>query len=110
MPENNYTRVFNDILFLLYLAFFVSLVFAFRAISSMSIGLILVVGLIKNGIEQKKITNRNILNPLLIFCGLLFLMQFLSLLYTNDMEPVSYTHLRAHETPEHLVCRLLLEK
>ena len=26
------------------------------------------------------------------------------------MESVSYTHLRAHETPEHLVCRLLLEK
>src|SRR5678816_1226070 len=23
-------------------------------------------------------------------------------------QPVSYTHLRAHETPEHLVCRLLL--
>ena len=23
---------------------------------------------------------------------------------------VSYTHLRAHETPEHLVCPLLLEK
>src|SRR5674536_369541 len=27
-----------------------------------------------------------------------------------DQPPVSYTHLRAHETPEHLVCRLLLEK
>src|SRR5678816_4614616 len=25
-------------------------------------------------------------------------------------DAVSYTHLRAHETPEHLVCRLLLEK
>ena len=24
--------------------------------------------------------------------------------------PVSYTHLRAHETPEHPVCRLLLEQ
>ena len=24
--------------------------------------------------------------------------------------PVANTHLRAHETPEHLVCRLLLEK
>ena len=24
--------------------------------------------------------------------------------------PVSYTHLRAHETLRHLVCRLLLEK
>eukprot|EP00658_Telonema_sp_P-2_P084946 TRINITY_DN9569_c0_g1_i6.p1 TRINITY_DN9569_c0_g1~~TRINITY_DN9569_c0_g1_i6.p1 ORF type:complete len:424 (-),score=97.24 TRINITY_DN9569_c0_g1_i6:31-1302(-) len=28
----------------------------------------------------------------------------------DGMIPVSYTHLRAHETPEHLVCRLLLEK
>src|SRR5678815_935883 len=28
----------------------------------------------------------------------------------QNHEPVSYTHLRAHETPEHLVCRLLLEK
>src|SRR5678815_4048417 len=26
------------------------------------------------------------------------------------LNTVSYTHLRAHETPEHLVCRLLLEK
>ena len=28
----------------------------------------------------------------------------------QGVESVSYTHLRAHETPEHLVCRLLLEK
>ena len=27
-----------------------------------------------------------------------------------DNDPVSYTHLRAHETTLHLVCRLLLEK
>ena len=27
----------------------------------------------------------------------------------QGQKPVSYTHLRAHETPEHLVCRLLLE-
>src|SRR5678816_2696018 len=26
---------------------------------------------------------------------------------TKILSPVSYTHLRAHETPEHLVCRLL---
>src|SRR5678816_772925 len=31
-------------------------------------------------------------------------------LYGRNNIPVSYTHLRAHETPEHLVCRLLLEK
>src|SRR5678815_112432 len=32
------------------------------------------------------------------------------ILHTGDLShlaPVSYTHLRAHETPEHLVCRLL---
>ena len=28
----------------------------------------------------------------------------------NSLETVSYTHLRAHETSLHLVCRLLLEK
>ena len=32
-------------------------------------------------------------------------------LMSDDLsKAVSYTHLRAHETPEHLVCRLLLEK
>src|SRR5665254_19637 len=33
-----------------------------------------------------------------------------SLLDPSKHIAVSYTHLRAHETPEHLVCRLLLEK
>ncbi len=28
----------------------------------------------------------------------------------NSPGSVAYTHLRAHETPEHLVCRLRLEK
>ena len=28
----------------------------------------------------------------------------------SDIEAVSYTHLRAHETDSYLVCRLLLEK
>src|SRR5678816_1151072 len=32
-----------------------------------------------------------------------------ALMYLVDTTTVSYTHLRAHETPEHLVCRLLLE-
>ena len=33
-----------------------------------------------------------------------------NIILVSDTVPVSYTHLRAHETPEHLVCRLLLEK
>eukprot|EP00658_Telonema_sp_P-2_P055524 TRINITY_DN44135_c0_g1_i2.p1 TRINITY_DN44135_c0_g1~~TRINITY_DN44135_c0_g1_i2.p1 ORF type:complete len:123 (-),score=37.84 TRINITY_DN44135_c0_g1_i2:43-411(-) len=35
---------------------------------------------------------------------------FVLLCSVNIIYTVSYTHLRAHETPEHLVCRLLLEK
>src|SRR5678815_5959518 len=37
--------------------------------------------------------------------------RFLSFKKSSKLEltAVSYTHLRAHETPEHLVCRLLLE-
>ena len=31
-------------------------------------------------------------------------------IHERVLKPVSYTHLRAHETREDLVCRLLLEK
>eukprot|EP00658_Telonema_sp_P-2_P034964 TRINITY_DN25489_c0_g1_i2.p1 TRINITY_DN25489_c0_g1~~TRINITY_DN25489_c0_g1_i2.p1 ORF type:complete len:161 (+),score=29.46 TRINITY_DN25489_c0_g1_i2:167-649(+) len=34
----------------------------------------------------------------------------LTTITNSSSSSVSYTHLRAHETPEHLVCRLLLEK
>jgi len=85
MPENNYTRVLNDLLLVLYLAFFVSLVFAFRAVSSISVALMLLAALIKNRIEQKRLFNRNILHPLVICCSLFFVLQFVSLLYTADI-------------------------
>src|SRR5678815_2839753 len=32
--------------------------------------------------------------------------RLLSITAAKTLKPVSYTHLRAHETPEHLVCRL----
>src|SRR5678815_537133 len=37
-------------------------------------------------------------------------LKFIDESYPCSNKSVSYTHLRAHETPEHLVCRLLLEK
>jgi len=85
MPEHNNTRTINELLFLIYLAFFVSLIFAFRAVSSISLALLLVTGVVKNRVEQKSFFNPNLFNPLVVFCGLLFLLQFVSLLYTNDV-------------------------
>ena len=37
-------------------------------------------------------------------------MEQISQVFAGIREPVSYTHLRAHETDSYLVCRLLLEK
>ena len=42
--------------------------------------------------------------------NVVFQLSLLSFVMSLLSTPVSYTHLRAHETPEHLVCRLLLEK
>ena len=58
-------------------------------------------------------TGKNFLNPALT--GRCFLFFAYPAQMSGDaiwtaVDAVSYTHLRAHETPEHLVCRLLLEK
>src|SRR5678816_4670225 len=65
---------------------------------------------------MKRKRSKLVLAPEAIATRVLFLEAFFS---TQALAPatasapagsVSYTHLRAHETPEHLVCRLLLEK
>jgi hypothetical protein len=53
MPEYKNTRIINDLLFVLYLAFFASLIFAFRSISSISVALLLAAGIVKNRISHK---------------------------------------------------------
>src|SRR5678815_664435 len=89
-----------------------------------------------NRLERVKLATRDLINEmqgdrvgLITFAGRSFLQAPLTIDYeavmesindldtktipeggTNNSEaitPVSYTHLRAHETPEHLVCRLL---
>jgi O-antigen ligase len=84
MPESNH-RIIDHILFALYMVFFVSLIFSFRAISSISVPLILVAGVVKNGIERKAIFHRNLINPFFISCCLFFLLQLVSLTYTSDL-------------------------
>src|SRR5678815_3456831 len=52
-------------------------------------------------------------NPYIPFEWYLDLLRYIKTyhpIHIHGFSPVSYTHLRAHETPEHLVCRLLLEK
>ena len=42
--------------------------------------------------------------------GMINLLEYDAMRSPDKTKPVSYTHLRAHETGRNLVCRLLLEK
>ncbi|CZR95036.1 hypothetical protein CDFC105_34153 [Clostridioides difficile] len=58
--------------------------------------------IVKEYMDKKGITDEECLPD--------FFVTAMNIGYEERINTVSYTHLRAHETPEHLVCRLLLEK
>ena len=84
MPEKNKTNFFNTLLFILYIIFLGSVVFSFRAITSMSIACIPLAGLMKNKFEEQRFFNRALANPLFVFCCLFFFMDILGLIYTHN--------------------------
>ena len=70
----------------LYLLFFTGLFCSFRALSSISIALILVAGIIKNKLESGNFFHRNMKNRFLAGCILLYLFYLLSLYYTHNLQ------------------------
>lgn len=78
--------VLSLVISLLYLVFLVSLVFTFNFFSTVSIGLILLMGVIKNKVENKTLIDPNAKNLFLIACLLYYLFQVASLLYTHNYE------------------------
>ena len=83
MRENSNT--FPDLLlFVLYVIFASSVILAFRAITSISLGCIAVTGLIKTRIEKGHIFNRSLLNPFFILCCLLFAVQMVSVAFSAN--------------------------
>lgn len=72
------------LLFVWYLIFFISVVFFFRAISSISIGLILITGFIKNKTETCIWLCSDLLNPFLLTCLLFFLVQVIPIISGSD--------------------------
>ena len=78
--------VLSLVISFLYLVFFISLVFSFNFSSSISIGLILLVGIIKNRIENKPLLDPNARDLFLIACVVYYLFQVASLLYTHNTD------------------------
>ena len=80
----NTSKRLDALLFLWYIIFFVSMVCCFRAISSITIGLILITGLLKNKIDTGSWFNINLKNSFLITCCLFYLLQAAGLLFTTS--------------------------
>ncbi|MCS3799940.1 O-antigen ligase family protein [Niastella sp. OAS944] len=83
----------NNLLYFFYLAFMVSMVGGFRAISSITIGLILVAGFIKNKLHTGSWFNGSLRNRHLFFCSLFFLLQLIYLPFASDFT-VGWKHVQ----------------
>jgi O-antigen ligase len=89
----NTVKYLDHLLYLFYLIFFVSIICAYRGISSSAIGCILVAGIIKNKIETGIFFNPNINNGFIICCTIFYLVEAASLIYTNNI-PETLKHLQ----------------
>jgi hypothetical protein len=70
---------------ILYLVFFIALICAFRAITSICIGLMVLTGLILNKATIKEVFKTNSSLLFALSCFIFFLLQCVSLLYTCDL-------------------------
>lgn len=81
------------LLYLWYLLFFISMIFSFRAYSSISIALILVTGMIKNKIDYGYLVQKNTGALFITGCILFYLLQFTALLHSSNMAE-GWNHIR----------------
>lgn len=89
MPKKNFI---NSLLFLFYLGFLLTAVAAFRAYSSIAIGLIAATSFYYNKLTTCSWFNKALRNPFLICCSLFFLLQIIPFAYTDDLA-VTWRHI-----------------
>src|SRR5580765_8383449 len=71
-------------MFLLYFIFFVSTIFSFRALNSVSIAALLLSGLLLTKLESGKLISKKIFSLFSIACFLFYIVQFTGLLYAHN--------------------------
>jgi O-antigen ligase len=89
MPKNN---LIKNLLFLFYLGFLLTAVAAFRAYSSIAIGLIVAASFYYNKLTTGSWFNKKLRNPFVIGCSLFFLLQIIPLAFTDNL-PVTWRHI-----------------
>ena len=78
----NTSKKIDALLYLWYITFFVSMVCCFRSISSISIALLLITGLLKNKMDTGSWINMNVKNSFLLACSFFYLIQATGMLFT----------------------------
>ncbi|MGZ8550666.1 MAG: O-antigen ligase family protein [Chitinophagaceae bacterium] len=99
--------------YILYLVFFTSLVFSLRAVTSVSIVAIILIAIMTNKPALPSFSRKNMRNIFLAGCTLLFLLQVLALLYTDNMQQ-GWTQVRVKAglvvTPLAILCSTYINK
>ncbi|MEP7163277.1 MAG: hypothetical protein ABI741_01215 [Ferruginibacter sp.] len=83
------SKYLDTLLYLWWIAFFISMACCFRAVSSISIALILATGLLKNKIETGSWLNMNLKNSFFLASCLFYLLQATGLLFTSSLTEAS---------------------
>ena len=74
-----------SLMLILYIFFFTALIFSFRAVSSISIGLILLAGIFFNKQQTGSFISENLKKPFIACCVIYFLLQFTSLFNSHNI-------------------------
>ncbi len=82
--NSNSGPVFLKSFYLLYVVFFIGLVFAFPAVSSISILLLLILGMIYNASRNRPLIDARARNIFLLFCSAFYLLVLVAVLFAND--------------------------
>lgn len=80
------TKFFPAFTHILYLTFFTSLIFSFRGITSISLGVMLLAGIAAKQFTVKNLFDNKAKSFYLAGCILLFLLHLIALLYTSDRQ------------------------
>jgi len=84
MKGNTASGFLDKSLYFVYLIFLASIVCAVRPLSSIALGCMLVLAVIKNKLETGRYTNKKANNVFLWGCIAFYLLQVIALIYTND--------------------------
>lgn len=95
MDKTNRLKLLDQLLLLSFIAFFISMLCCLRAVTSISLALILIISLLRNKNETGAWLNKNLFHPFIISCGLFYLLQIAGYLYDYNAHSLKAIQLKS---------------